>query len=136
MTRCLGFIVVSTVALGGLATLPGCNNPSCGDRTHQVQQKDGTLKCEAVDSPASLTPCQFQAGATTVGGFCVGAVSCGPGTILVNGQCVGNGTGGGCPAPSPDKICVSGDIKNLENGTPLTDSITVSIYDPVQLLSG
>src|SRR5262249_31205497 len=26
--------------------------------------------------------------------------------------------------------------KNLENGMPMTDSITVSIYDPVQLLSG
>jgi hypothetical protein len=137
MTRCSGFIVVSAVALVGLAMLPGCNNPSCGPGTQQQQQKDGSLKCVPVDRQEAQTPCLLDGGAAIVGGNCVGAVTCGPGTTLINGQCVGTGGGGvECANPNPGFFCVTGNIKNLVDTSAFTGMIAVAVYDPFTFLMG
>jgi hypothetical protein len=138
MKRCLT-IVVAVAGFVALGTLPSCNTPSCGAGTKQVQKQDGTLTCEQVDLPAALTPCDFDMGATIVGGHCVSAITCGPNTTLENGQCVGTGTGGTVPVcanPTPGTFCVAGAINNFTDGMPFSGSIHVAVYDPVAFLGG
>jgi hypothetical protein len=137
MKRCLT-IVVAVAGLVALGTLPSCNTPSCGAGTKQVQKQDGTLTCEQADLPGALTPCDFDMGATIVGGHCVSAITCGPNTTLLNGQCVGTGVVGTpvCANPTPGTFCVAGAINNFTDGMPFSGSIHVAVYDPVSFLGG
>ena len=134
-------IVVGLVAVGSLGvSLSSCNAPSCGPGTVQQQQKDGQLKCVPADIQAQTTPCDVDGGnVVIVGGHCVSAVQCDPGsTMNINGVCVGTGGGPvGCRAPAPGKACVSGTIFNFKDSqknavTPLH----VELFDPITLLSG
>ncbi len=129
--------LVAAASLG--VSLTSCNTPSCGPGTVQQQQKDGTLKCVPVDVQMAGIPCDVDAGnVVIVGGKCVSAVQCDPGTTVdVNGVCVG--TGGGtakCHTPAAGKACIDGSIINFKTNAKGTDSIDVLLYDPVTLLSG
>jgi hypothetical protein len=131
-------VVVAVVATAGLAAA-GCNNPICGPGTKQVQQKDGTLQCQPVDQQAQGIPCDLDAGATIQGGICVSAVSCGPNTTLMNGQCVSTGGGGGVPVcanPNPGNFCVAGALLNFVDNMTFSGSINVAVYDPITFLGG
>lgn len=140
MNRRLSSIAIGLVAAGALAaSLSSCNAPSCGPGTVQQQQKDGTLKCVAVDYPAPLTPCATDGGTVTiVGGQCVSAIQCDPATTMLNnGICVGTGKGKGCGTIMPGTACVSGDIRDFKtNATNMVMPIDVDLWDPLQLLTG
>jgi hypothetical protein len=142
MNRRLVSILVAVCAAGSLGvSLTSCNAPSCGPGTTQKQQSDGTLKCVPVDSPEQVTPCDVDAGnVVIVGGKCVSAVQCDPGTTMnVNGICVGTGGGGGpmCGAIMPGKACVQGTIFDFTSNAKNTVSpLHVDLYDPITLLSG
>jgi hypothetical protein len=128
-------LIVATVA----AAAAGCNNPTCGAGTKQVQNKDGTIQCMPADALPDSIPCDVDGGASIVGGHCISAISCGPNTMLVNGQCVGTGGGGGvppCPAPAAGTFCVNGALVNFLDSMPSTDSVDVAVFDPVTLLQG
>lgn len=137
MKRCLT-LVVTVAGLVALGTLPSCNTPTCGAGTKQVQAKDGSLQCEQAEQPAQLTPCDVDMGATIVGGHCVSAISCGAGTTLMNGVCVstGGGPGVGCSKPMAGQACITGTIRNFTDGMPFSGTIHVSLYNPVEFLSG
>ncbi|MGZ3405130.1 MAG: hypothetical protein ACXVAN_01715, partial [Polyangia bacterium] len=116
-----------------------CNNASCGQGTVQKQQANGELKCVPVDQQEAGIACDLDGGnVVIVGGKCVSAIQCDPGTTMnVNGICVG--TGGGAPTcgtPATGKACVFGDIydftTNKKNATP----VHVELYDAVGLLTG
>jgi len=133
-------IVVALVAVSGLGlSLSACNAPTCGPGTKQVQQPNGELQCVEVDSPSQLIDCDVDAGAAIVGGRCVGAVTCGPNTTLMNGQCVGTGGGGGvpqCGTPMTGHFCVSGAILNFVDNMPWSgSSLHVSAWEPLTFLS-
>lgn len=136
MSRWLSLIV--TVA----ATAAGCNNPTCGMGTKQVQNKDGTVQCVQVDSPAAAIPCDVDGGASIVGGICVSAITCGQNTTYdpATRSCVGTGTGTGIPAcpasPAPGTFCVNGALLNFVDSMPSMATVTVAAYDPVTLLQG
>ena len=140
MKRRLSSIAIGLVAAGSLAaSLSSCNAPSCGPGTVQQQQKDGTLKCVLVDAPQPLTPCDTDGGTVTiVGGRCVSAIQCDPGTTMnENGICVGTGVGKGCSTPMPGTACVSGDIVDFKtNAKNNVMPIDVDLWDPLQLLTG
>ena len=134
-------ILVAAVAVGSLGTsLTSCNSPSCGAGTVQMQQSDGTLKCVPTDVPAALTPCDTDGGnVTIVGGKCVSAIQCDPGTTMnENGICVGTGGGPtGCSTPSPGKACVPGSIFNFtDNKLNKVTPIHVALYNPTDFLGG
>lgn len=117
----------------------GCNNPTCGPGTKQVQQKDGTVQCVQADAQPDAIPCDVDAGATIVGGHCVSAISCGPNTMLVNGQCIGTGMGGGvpqCPAPPAGTFCINGALVNFQDNSTAMDNVDVSVWDATVLVSG
>jgi hypothetical protein len=111
MTRWLSLVV----AVAAAASLGGCNSPTCGKGTKQVQNSDGSLQCVQTDSPASSITCDVDGGAVISGGICRSAISCGQGTTLVNGVCIGSGGSGPPPCPPPDtgKICINGVLHNL-----------------------
>src|SRR5262249_33437417 len=130
-----------SMALGLLAVvaLPACNSATCGPGTEQVQQKDGSLKCVPVDGLPTSVNCDVDAGATTAGGECVGAIPCGANTTLTpaTGQCEGSGTGGtapACPTPMAGHACFNGALLNFLDTSPFTGMVHVSIYDPITLL--
>ena len=135
-------IVLGLVAAASLGvSLSSCNTPSCGPGTVQQQQKDGTLKCVPTDVQAPLTPCDTDGGnVVIVGGKCVSAVQCDPGTTMnVNGICVGTGGGGVqmCGTPATGKACVWGMINDFTTNSPnAVSNLTVELYDAVGLLQG
>lgn len=135
-------IAIALAATGSLGvSLTSCNTPSCGPGTVQQQQKDGTLKCVAVDVGAMLTPCDTDGGnVVIVGGKCVSAIACDPGTTMnENGICVGIGGSGvqTCSTPMPGMACVAGAVYDFKTGMPNTVApLHVQLYDPIQLLSG
>lgn len=141
MKRSLTILVAvfATASLG--ASLTSCNTPSCGMGTVQKQQSDGSLKCVAVDVQAAQTPCDTDGGnVTIVGGKCVSAIQCDPGTTMnENGICVGSGSTGKptCSTPSAGNTCVFGDIFDFTTNTPsATTPIHVELYNPTDLLNG
>ena len=134
------WILVAVVGAGSLGiSLSSCNNVACGPGTVQMQQKDGTLKCVPVSQQEMATPCDVDAGnVVIVGGKCVSAIQCDPGTTMdINGICVGKGGGPvGCSTPSPGNSCVFGDIFNFTDGAKnAVTPIHVALYDPQVLLS-
>lgn len=135
-------IVLGLVAAASLGvSLSSCNEPSCGQGTVQQQQKDGTLKCVPTDIQAQATPCDTDGGnVVIVGGKCVSAVQCDPGTTMnVNGICVGTGGGGVqmCSTPATGKACVWGMINDFTTDSPnAVANLTVELYDAVGLLQG
>jgi hypothetical protein len=128
------------LGLGLLAA--GCNNPTCGPGTKQHQDTNGDIKCVPADSQL-VDDCDVDAGATVVGTKCVSAISCGPNTKLVNGQCIG--TGGNtmpgvpdpCPAPGSMNICVNGTVRHFLDNSLLTstDNVRVWVVDPLKFLA-
>jgi len=91
--------------------------------------------------PQQLTPCDTDGGnVVIVGGKCVSAVQCDPGTTMdVNGICVGTGTGTVqmCGQPATGKACVWGMIKDFKSDAANTvGNLTVELYDAVGLLQG
>jgi hypothetical protein len=142
MNRRLSSIAIGLVAAGSFAaSLSSCNNVSCGPGTVQQQQKDGTLKCVEADSPQPLTPCDTDGGTVViVGGRCISAIQCDPGTTMnENGICVGTGGTGMmvCSTPMPGTACVSGSILDFKtNMTNTVAPLNVDLYDPLALLTG
>jgi hypothetical protein len=132
-------IAFALVAAGSLGvSLTSCNTPSCGPGTVQQQQKDGQLKCVPVDVQETGIPCDVDAGnVVIVGGKCVSAVQCDPGTTVdVNGVCVGTGGTAKCSTPTAGKACIDGAILNFKTNAKGADPIDVLLFDPVTLLSG
>ena len=135
-------IVFGLIAAASLGiSLTSCNAPSCGQGTVQMQQKNGELKCVPADVPQQLTPCDTDGGnVVIVGGKCVSAVQCDPGTTMdVNGICVGTGTGTVqmCGQPATGKACVWGMIKDFKSDAANTvGNLNVELYDAVGLLQG
>jgi len=140
MNRRLSSIAIGLVAAGSLAaSLSSCNAPSCGQGTVQKQQPDGTLKCELVDVPQPLTPCDTDGGnVVIVGGKCVSAIQCDPGTTMnENGICVGIGGGAvRCRKPAAGLACIDGSIYNFTDNKKGSTPIHLELYDPILLLSG
>jgi len=129
---------IASALLVALA-LPACNEPACGPGTKQVQQQDGSLRCEPADGLPSSIVCNTDAGAAIVGGECVSAISCGANTQLnpATGQCESTGGGGGvpqCSAPTSGHACFNGALLNFLDNSPFTGMVHVKIYDPVTLL--
>lgn len=140
MNRRLSIVLGLAAAASLGVSLSSCNEPSCGPGTVQQQQKDGTLKCVPVDVQAPLTPCDTDGGnVVIVGGKCVSAVQCDPGTTMnVNGICVGTGGGGPvtCRTPATGKACVYGNILNFTDNMKNTVPVRLELYDAVGLLQG
>ena len=133
-------MVLGLVAAGALGvSLSSCNNPVCGEGTVQKQDKDGKLKCIPVDVQAQTTPCDTDGGnVVIVGGKCVSAIQCDPGTTMdVNGICVGVAGGNPvCRAPATGKACIDGHIYNFKDHAKNAVPVTVDLYDATQLLQG
>jgi len=131
------------VLLAGAASAAGCNNPTCGPGTMQVQQKNGTVQCLPADGMPASIPCDADMGAVIVGGECVSKIQCGPGTSLdpTSNLCISTGSGGGppaCPAPPSGAICINGRLHHFLDDSTLAagESFHVSVYDPTVFLSG
>jgi hypothetical protein len=130
------------VLLGLGLVAGGCNNPTCGPGTKQHQNTNGDIVCLPSDSQL-VDDCDVDGGATLVGTKCVSAITCGPNTKLINGQCVG--TGGmtmmgvpeACPAPGTGKICVNGTVRHFLDNSILTasDNVRVWVVDPLKFLA-
>jgi len=137
MTRWLSTVVA--IAVG--ASAMSCNTPVCGDGTKQVQNKDGSVQCVAVDAQPATIPCDTEHGAVIIGGICTSQRTCDPAsTTEVNGVCVGTGGSADapppCPPPSAGTFCVNGLIRDiLDNGIHKA-RIHVAWYDPLDFLSG
>jgi hypothetical protein len=125
-------------ALGAL--LAGCNAPTCGAGTVQLQHKDGSIECLPADGTISPVTCDLDGGAVLSGGLCRSGITCGDGTTLVNGQCIATGGGDAlpaCPPPDTGKICVNGIIHQLVDGTKFAGRIHVAYYsNPFDFLNG
>jgi len=126
-------------ALLAVAALPACNAPSCGPGTVQVQQKDGSVRCEPADGLPASVNCDVDGGAAIVGGTCVSAITCGANTMLnpATGQCESTGGGSGvpsCAAPMPGHACFNGALLGFVDNAPFSGMVHVSIYDPITLL--
>ena len=137
MSRWLSLVAGAAVAA---SMLSGCNNPVCGPGTKQVQVSGGGLQCQPVDFQASGIVCDADAGASIVGDKCVSTVTCGQGTTLVNGACIGTGgtgtTAPPCAKPASGKICVNGLVRDFLTNMPYTGAIHVALYDPVAFIMG
>jgi hypothetical protein len=137
MNRSLALLAL-TCTIGGAA----CNTPTCGKDTVQHQKPNGELECLPVALTAAGIDCDVDAGARIVAGHCVSAISCGPNTTLMNGQCIGTGGGGmrgtpqACPTPAAGRICVTGVIRHLVDNTNLAvgEKVRVRVYDPLKFL--
>jgi hypothetical protein len=118
----------------------GCNAPTCGVGTMQVQLKNGTLECQPVAALPDTIHCDVDAGAELVGGACVSRIQCGPGTALdgPSGTCVVSGQADPCPTPASGTICVSGTLHHFVDGSPLAsgETVRVGISDPFSYISG
>jgi hypothetical protein len=139
--RLLSTLIVLVAAASLGATLASCNTPSCGPGTVQKQQANGELKCVPVDAQVGTTPCATDGGTVViVGGQCVSAIQCDPGTTMnENGICVGTGGGGPatCTTPMPGKACVYGTINDFKSGAANTVTpLSVELYDAFGLLNG
>jgi hypothetical protein len=139
-----GILVVafaSTVAAG-------CNNPSCGKGTKQVQDANGNVVCMPVDmvGPDNCKD-DADAGTAIIGGICVGNVICGPNTARVprnDGSgtfyCQGINTGPPTCASEtimPGNICIEGTIRHFNDFTPLgaAEKVHLAVYDPLDFLA-
>jgi hypothetical protein len=126
------------------ALIHGCNNPTCGPGTKQVQIKGGEIQCQPADGVVSTGDCDVDAGAQLVGGICVSHINCDPTTTSydpMTGTCTGTGTMTGglppCPAPSAGTACVHGLLHNfVDNSQYTTPDVPVALYDPLAFLSG
>ncbi len=127
-----------------LSVAAGCNAPSCGPGTKQVQDKNGDLQCVEADAVAPLG-CAADGGVHLVGGSCVAQVTCGAGTVaqtLPDGStvCVGGGAAScvpACATPQPNTICVSGQVRHLVDNSPLAagETVHVAVYEPLSFLN-
>ncbi|HEX8952548.1 MAG TPA: hypothetical protein VF945_11920, partial [Polyangia bacterium] len=145
MNAPLGSIAVLALVA---ATGAGCNTPSCGAGTKQVQDANGDLHCVSADAVAPLG-CLGDGGTQLVAGNCVATIACGPNTVpevQADGAtlCVGVGGGVGgdgscvpsCGTPAPGTICVNGQVRHLVDGTGLSagEMVHVALYDPLSFL--
>lgn len=135
MNRTLS-ILTAFVAFGSLGvSLSACDGePHCGPGTVQQQQRDGRLKCVAVDE--QLAPCDVDGGTMIVGGIC--APVCDPTTMMeMNGVCVPKIVGPHtCRTPSTGHACVMGTIYNFKDNQKSMVPIRIELYDPFSLLRG
>jgi hypothetical protein len=135
-------LIAGGLALG-MVLGAGCNPPTCGKGTKQVQAVNGDVQCVPVDGVISDIDCDVDAGATLVAGKCVSAITCGANTKLVNGECVGTGgmgmahTPDPCNTPGSGKICVNGVVRNLKDNSFLdgTQTVRVWVVDPLKFLA-
>ncbi len=136
------FAVLALVATTGA----GCNTPSCGSGTKEVQDGNGDLHCVSADAVAPIG-CLADGGTQLVAGNCVATLACGPNTVpevQADGAtlCVGVGVGGNgscvpsCGTPQPGTICVNGEVKHLVDGSSLSEGemVHVALYDPLSFL--
>ena len=139
----------SIAALALVATSgAGCNTPSCGAGTKQVQDGNGDLHCVSADAVAPIG-CLADGGTHLVAGNCVATIACGPDTVpevQADGTtlCVGVGGGVGgdggcvppCGTPQPGTICVDGQVRHLVDGSSLSagEMVHVALYDPLSFL--
>jgi hypothetical protein len=138
-------ILVGIAALV-VAGAAGCNSPTCGPGTKQVQEKGGALRCVPVDQPAELTDCDVDGGnVEIVAGKCVSKIACDPATTMYDPathRCVGIGTVSGCQpcgTPGPGKFCVTGKIWDFVTNTELMPgqrTVRVKVHDPFAFLGG
>jgi hypothetical protein len=139
MNRQVVFYAVVTLA----AAASGCSNPVCGLGTKEHQKTNGDIECLPADAGPDAIVCDVDAGATIVAGKCVSAVSCGPNTKLMNGECVGTGGMGAshvpdpCTTPGTGKICVNGVVRHLVDNSFLAAGETVQVWvvDPLRFLN-
>jgi hypothetical protein len=59
-----------------------CSQVVCGPGTVQMQAPDGALRCVPTEATAPQLPCNVDARATIVAGYCVSAISCDANTTL------------------------------------------------------
>jgi hypothetical protein len=137
----------SIAALALVATHgTGCNTPSCGAGTKQVQDDNGDLHCVSADAVAPLG-CLADGGTQLIAGNCVATLACGPNTVpevQADGStlCVAVAVGGGgscvpsCGTPQPGTICVDGQVRHLVDGSSLSpgEMVHVALYDPLSFL--
>ena len=137
MSRWLSLVAGAAVAA---TFVSGCNNPTCGPGTKQMQVSGGSIQCQPVDIPSQGIACDADAGAVIVGDKCVGAITCGADSVLMNGQCIGTGGGGGdggvtdpppCAKPATGRICVNGLVRDFASNAVFTQPIHVALYNPL-----
>lgn len=128
----------------------GCNAPTCGPGTKQVQQANGTVRCVPADAPvgSGTIPCDVDGGAQILGGICRTRVVCGPNTqavMLPDGtiDCQGTGMGvGSCPPCSPPgkgNICITGKLYDFSTNAQVMPGGTMmnyGAYEPTAFLAG
>ncbi|HEX6835795.1 MAG TPA: hypothetical protein VF334_04445, partial [Polyangia bacterium] len=141
MTRAMAWGAIVAIA----TICAGCNQPSCGAGTKQVQDESGDVRCVAADAIAPIA-CPADGGVHLVGGNCVSEVACGPNTMP---QRLGDGTtvcvaGGGpascvpdCGTPQANRICVNGQVRHLVDNSPLGagEMVHVALYEPLSFLN-
>jgi hypothetical protein len=141
MNRWLWTLVIALFSTAGA----GCNTPTCGAGTKQVQKPNGELVCLPVDAQPATETCNASDGVHLVGGNCV-ANNCGPDTVLDQdaGVCVGVGGGTAvphvpetCPTPPSDSICVNGVVRHLVDNSFLMpgETVRVAAYEPLRFLA-
>jgi hypothetical protein len=136
---------IAALALAATAGA-GCNTPSCGAGTKQVQDAHGDVHCVTADAVAPIA-CLGDGGTHLVAGNCVATLACGPNTepqVQADGTtlCVGTGVGGNggcvpsCGTPQPGTICVNGQVRHLVDGSSLSagEMVHVALYDPLSFL--
>jgi hypothetical protein len=139
---------LGTLVLCALATA-GCNAPSCGPGTKEVQGADGDVQCVPAEQQAAATPCDVDGGTVEIaGGLCESHIKCDPGTTMYDpatGVCVGTASGGGngcapCPSPIPaGKVCLTGGVVDFGSGMHVMGGassrpLRIAAYEPLSFL--
>ncbi len=134
-----------TLMLALVLSASGCNAPTCGPGTKQVQnQSTGGVECVPADQQAAAIPCtdDADAGTAIVAGKCVSLIQCPPGVPTMmepDGTitCLGGSGKPMCRQPAAGTVCVQGTIHDfLDNSTASTSTLHVSLYDPQAFLLG
>jgi hypothetical protein len=137
---------IRAFALCGLALLASAcaHETDCGPGTQRKQLANGEPARVPVDVAHGETVCDADGGVQLVAGNqCVSVLQCGPGTVLdtSSNQCRPAARAphepDACPTPSSGHICVNGTLRNLVDGSFLSNqTVTVALYDPQSLLGG
>jgi hypothetical protein len=125
--------------------LPGCTPLRCGPGTKQVQQADGSLRCELADQPAQSIRCDADAGLVEIiGGECVSRVQCDPATTVYDPAtqtCKGTSVAPptcSCGTPAAGKTCLSGALFDFVSNQAIargSRTLRVAAFEPTGFLS-
>lgn len=122
----------------------GCVPVTCGPDTVRQQRPDGTVACIPVTVQKGEIICDADAGVELQSGNrCVSIVRCGAGTLydpathscLVAAQ--GPHAPPACPTPSAGHVCINGTLRNLVDGSFLSNqTVRVQLLDPAGFFGG